>query len=341
MASHEIEYGVFIGRFQPFHLAHEKMVRTILQQCSKIIIIIGSQSSPRTAKNPFTFNERVELISLALKDLIQEGRVLITGVDDYFYSDAIWATAVQNEAEILSNYSSSIALAAPYKDASSYYLNILPWDKINLIAEPEMFSATNVRKAFYENGEYENLVSPPVFCWLEQFKRNNSVSWRKKGDFKLLLDEYNSVKKYKQPYSSLPYPPIFATCDSVVIKSGHILLVKRGGPIGYGLWALPGGFLKDTETLKRCAVREAKEETKLRLTEESIKDSHVFDHPGRSQLGRVITNAFFWDLGFGELPEVRGCDDAQAARWVPFGKIKQNEMHDDHYSIIMHFLSRK
>ena len=48
---------------------------------------------------------------------------------------------------------------------------------------------------------------------------------------------------------------------AIVVHEGRILLVKRAGEPGRGLWAIPGGRLKPGETLKECAAREILEET--------------------------------------------------------------------------------
>ena len=59
-------------------------------------------------------------------------------------------------------------------------------------------------------------------------------------------------KDYKAQFSMLPYPPVFVTGDAVVTCAGHLLVVERGGMPGKGLWALPGGFINQKETVEEC-----------------------------------------------------------------------------------------
>jgi bifunctional NMN adenylyltransferase/nudix hydrolase len=65
----------------------------------------------------------------------------------------------------------------------------------------------------------------------------------------------------------------------------------------------------------------------------------VFDHPDRSQRGRVITHAHYFDLGDRKLPEIAGGDDAEDARWVPLAGLAalEDQFHDDHFHILDSF----
>ncbi|HDJ89497.1 MAG TPA: nicotinamide-nucleotide adenylyltransferase, partial [Thermoprotei archaeon] len=54
--------GLFIGRFQPFHLGHFYALKWILSKVDEVIIGIGSAQVSYTIKNPFTLGERIEMI---------------------------------------------------------------------------------------------------------------------------------------------------------------------------------------------------------------------------------------------------------------------------------------
>src|SRR5690606_14900243 len=112
---------------------------------------------------------------------------------------------------------------------------------------------------------------------------------------------------------------------SVLQVNGHILLIRRGGDIGNGQLALPGGFLDGRETFYQAAVRELTEETRFRTLASTmasaLKGEALFDHPDRSSRGRIITRAFHFRMEADELPQVRGDDDAREALWWPVDRL--------------------
>lgn len=113
---------------------------------------------------------------------------------------------------------------------------------------------------------------------------------------------------------------------------------------GKGLWALPGGFAGQDESVLDAFLRELKEETRLKLPlpvlRGSLKNDHVFDHPDRSLRGRTITHAFHFEFPSGELPPAKGSDDADKARWVPVSQALEmsNQLFEDHRHILEFFL---
>jgi len=56
---------LFIGRFQPFHDGHLKVIKDLAGQSGKLMILIAGPEKP-DAKNPFSFEEREKMTRLAL-----------------------------------------------------------------------------------------------------------------------------------------------------------------------------------------------------------------------------------------------------------------------------------
>ncbi len=92
----------------------------------------------------------------------------------------------------------------------------------------------------------------------------------------------------------------------------HILLIKRGEHPFINKWALPGGFLRATETIEECALREIEEETNLLPV--SLLPVGVFSKPDRDPRGRIVSNAFASIVNAEEV-EIKGGSDALNAQW--------------------------
>ena len=95
-------------------------------------------------------------------------------------------------------------------------------------------------------------------------------------------------------------------------KRLSVLLVKRGVEPFKGAWALPGGFLREGETLVQCAAREIGEETGV--LPRVLMPCGVYDAPDRDPRERVITRAYAGILN-GEDIAARGGEDACDAAW--------------------------
>ncbi len=59
----------------------------------------------------------------------------------------------------------------------------------------------------------------------------------------------------------MPNQTLILAASACVFRGCQVLLVKRGNPLGRGLWSLPGGKIEPGETAEACALREVFEET--------------------------------------------------------------------------------
>jgi nicotinamide-nucleotide adenylyltransferase len=59
--------ALFIGRFQPLHLGHLSLLQQLSNQYEMIIIGIGSSQYHNTADNPFSEDERIQMITQSLE----------------------------------------------------------------------------------------------------------------------------------------------------------------------------------------------------------------------------------------------------------------------------------
>ncbi len=346
------DYAVFVGRFQPIHKAHIKVIENALQkEAGRLIIVVGSYRAPLSLKNPWTFEERKNLILNSLPAEWHD-RISIVPLRDFLYQETNWVVGLQNAVrQVVSDPEARIKLVGHFKDDSSYYLNSFPqW---TLVREPNHFglNSRDIRKQFFEldskfNPDNERgtewdrtckySVSDYVAAFLNEFRSTDR--------FKDLKREQEFLAKYKEQWAASPFPPTFVATDAVVVMSGHVLLVRRGRNPGKGCLALPGGFVKHDKSIFDSCMEELKEETEIVYPREKIKaflkKEHVFDHPGRDSRGRTITHGFYFKLPTDELPHVKGGDDASEALWVPIADLGnlEDQFYSDHLHIINHFI---
>lgn len=337
-APYPFELGVLIGRFQPFHQGHERILQEALNQAENVVVVLGSSFQARDAKDPFTWQERAAMITACLSPQDQ-ARIRFAPVRDY-YDDELWVQATTRAVAELSGPAKRIALFGYLKDASSYYLNRFAHWALRSLDRHEDIDATTVRQLLFEcesnaalNALLQGLVPSTI--------RHYLIGWKALPEYARLCEEHAAVAQSKQRWGCGP----FITVDAVVRAAEHVLLIRRGRAPGKDLWAIPGGFLDMRERLQAGAIRELREETGLSILgselEAALKDVAVFDHPDRGSRGRTVTHAHFFDLKVSRLPQVEGADDAASATWIPISELAamEDRFFEDHFHILNRFFS--
>jgi bifunctional NMN adenylyltransferase/nudix hydrolase len=268
------DLAVYIGRFQPFHLGHLSVVKQALQDAERVLILVGSANVARDTRNPFTYDERADLITDIMHGVMEldwKGRVVIQPLDDTPYDKPAWINAVNTAARTASKaLRPRICLTGNIRDATSEYLTwFSAWDY--LPATDTSHNATALRTAFFAGGcnfdelgwtdsgiTWRETAPPQTIEFLRRF--------RDKPVYAYLMKQRASEIAYKAQWGSGP----FQTVDPVIIKGDHVLMIERGGPEGTGMTGLPGGFLNAGERTLSAACREAVEETALFIQDNDI-----------------------------------------------------------------------
>ncbi len=345
MQEEELDVIVFIGRLEPPHVAHTKIMTTALSRSQYLIVLLGSAHQPRTFKNPFTAAERKEMVLAALPKEDHE-RIIVLPCRDK-PNDELWAAQVQ---EIVDGVTGSmgdvkIGIIGHKKDPyTSKYIEMFPqWPTIEVGNYDDMH-ATDIRTAWYElpDEDFDLKIGRHLPVGIHDYLK----AFKLRPEYEQVCAEWEFNKTYKKQFAPLKWKPNHVTTDAVLVQSGHVLLVRRKYLPGKGLYALPGGHLKaDLLTLDN-QIKELREETKIKVADNvlrgSVKGDHWFEEVARSLRGRTITHAFYIVLKPGPLPKVKGGDDADKAMWVPISVVRKmgDQMFEDHLDIIEHFIGQ-
>ena len=178
--------GVFIGRFQPFHLGHQFVVQEALKKIDSLVLVIGSSNLEASLKNPFTFAERKDLIQKNLEFFLPSSdlsRIHLIGVPDFPQNNEKWMNAVQQGVQTFSPSHGKISVIGHDKDESTYYLNLFKDFKnfdVMLLNNYKDISGSKIREAYFPKDpvawaqgleEIRHHISPVTEKFLRNFQK--------------------------------------------------------------------------------------------------------------------------------------------------------------------------
>lgn len=329
------------GAFQPPTQTDITLIRAGLRAASQLIVVITAAHQPPSPRHPLSWGERADLIQAALEPA-ERHRIRYLPLRDAPTAEALRRALLTGLERLAGPAARPVRVAWP--GTADPWLACLPPEPY-VQAGPQapeptgplvdtLFNTDSVTRAL---NTLAPQLPPAVLAGLRDWAGRSDLYTR-------LREEWRVLRNGRQAWASAPYAPVFVTVDSVLRCARQVLLVRRAKAPGQGLLALPGGFLEQRDTLLQSALRELREETCLDLSDaemqSALKSVAVFDAPDRSQRGRTITHAHYFDLGERPLPAVRGDDDAAEALWMPVAQLcaAEDQFFDDHFQILDHFL---
>jgi nicotinamide-nucleotide adenylyltransferase len=168
--------GVFIGRFQPFHLGHLEAVKYALTKVNQLIIVIGSAQYSHTLTNPFTAGERLIMIKLALNEAgINCNKYFIIPVEDVNVH-SIWVAHLKSRLPPFNVAFSNEPVTSRLLKEEGIKVEKIPFFNRTL------YSATEIRKRILKGENWMELVPKSVAQFIKEIKGDERIIELSKSD---------------------------------------------------------------------------------------------------------------------------------------------------------------
>ncbi len=171
-----VKRGLYVGRFQPFHLGHLDAIRDVLKEVEEVVIVIGSAQYSHNVNNPFTAGERLVMVRKALKEAgIDDSRVWIVPVPDV-HLHMMWVSAVEGYTPHFDIVFSNEPLSRRLFVEAGYKVKAIQF------FERKLYSSTRIRKDMLKGESWENLVPESVADFIKEIDGVNRLRDLVKSD---------------------------------------------------------------------------------------------------------------------------------------------------------------
>jgi len=168
--------GLFIGRFQPFHLGHLEAIKDVLKEVDELIIVVGSAQYSHCVDDPFTAGERIVMVRRALEEAkINYTRVWVVPVPDV-HLHVMWVSAVEGYTPKFDVVYSNEPLTRRLFMEAGYKVEPIRFHK------RKVYSSTEIRKRLLNGESWEKLVPKSVAEFIEEIDGVNRLRDLTKSD---------------------------------------------------------------------------------------------------------------------------------------------------------------
>lgn len=146
--------GLVVGRFQPFHKGHLKVVQEALSECDDIVLVIGSAEVSHTVANPLTASERYQMIisSLSHDEAARTHIVPVRDINRY----SVWVNHIESYVPPFDVVFSNSPITRSLFSQVGYEV------RSTKAYSPNEYNGTEIRKRIAAGRKWRHLVPPPV-----------------------------------------------------------------------------------------------------------------------------------------------------------------------------------
>ena len=168
--------GLFVGRFQPFHLGHLAAIKDILKEVEELVIVIGGAQYSHNLNNPFTAGERLIMVRKALEEAgMDYSRVWVVPVPNV-HLHMMWVSSVEGYTPSFSVVYSNEPLTRRLFIEAKYKVKPIRFH------ERKLYSSTEIRERMLKEESWEKLVPKGVAAFIKEIDGVNRLRDLTKSD---------------------------------------------------------------------------------------------------------------------------------------------------------------
>ena len=171
-----VKRGLYVGRFQPFHLGHLNAIKRVLKEVEELVIVVGSAQYSHTTRDPFTAGERLVMVRKALEEAgINDSQVWIVPVPDV-HLHMMWVSAIEGYTPHFDVVFSNEPFTRRLFVESGYKVKSIPF------FTRKLYSSTQIRKRMIQGESWEKLVPRNVAALIKEIDGVNRLRDLTKSD---------------------------------------------------------------------------------------------------------------------------------------------------------------
>jgi nicotinamide-nucleotide adenylyltransferase len=156
MLRETVNRGLFVGRFQPMHIGHLEVIKSLLKILDELVIVIGSSQRSHEPDNPFTSGERIMMIRASLNEVgMNPSKYYLIPVPDVQNHSTWVSQVISSSPPFMIVYSNDALTRRLFHEAGVKVENI-PF--INRGS----YSSTEVRRRILAGEDWKILLPKPV-----------------------------------------------------------------------------------------------------------------------------------------------------------------------------------
>jgi nicotinamide-nucleotide adenylyltransferase len=164
-----VNRGLYVGRFQPFHLGHLGAIKEVLEEVDELAIVIGSAQYSHNPSNPFTAGERLVMIRRALEEAkVDISKVWIVPVPDV-HLHMLWVSALEGYTPKFNLVYSNEPLTRRLFMEAGYTVKSIPYYNRNI------YMSTIIREKMIKDENWTELVPKSVADFIKEIDGVNRL----------------------------------------------------------------------------------------------------------------------------------------------------------------------